>query len=181
MKQRLLSRDLELKTIGDLINGCGQGLTTKKGRGSPIGVSVQAVSAASSNSIFGGFIIYAAKMKNEYSRKPTGYNVCLKLIFADGAASSFYTGFGDDDICYSGSGKFDGVSQSVCNAFVPKGQAGYLIQKRQYAFTSLPDATTEQLLERMRLEVLQDQPIVGVMAFPVTLSRDASIKACEAF
>lgn len=181
LKQRLQNRDLELKTIGDLINNCGKGLTVKKGRGTPVGVSIVPVSAASSNSIYGGFIIYAAKIKNQYSRTPTGYNVCLKLIFSDGAAASFYTGFGDDNICYPGSGKFDGVPQSVCNGFVPKGQAGYLIQKRQYAFTSLPDATTAQLLDRMRLEVLQDQPIVGVLALPVTLSRDSSLKACEAF
>ena len=181
LKQRLLSRDLQLKSLGELLDSCGKGLTVKKGRGTPIGVSIVPVSAASANSIYGGFIIYSSKIKNQFSRTPTGYNVCLKLIFADGAASSFYTGFGDDNICYPGSGKFDGVAESVCNSFVPKGQAGYLIQKRQYAFTSLPDATTEQLLERIRLEVLQDQPIVGVMVFPVTLSRDASVKACESF
>lgn len=181
LKQRLLNRDLQLTSIGDLLDGCGKGLTVKKGRGTPIGVSIVPVSAASTNSIFGGFVIYSPKLKNQFSRVPTGYNVCLKLIFADGAASSFYTGFGDDNLCFSGSGKFEGVPQGVCDGFVPPGHAGYLIQKRQYAFTSLPDATTEQLLERMRLEVLQDQPIVGVMVFPVTLSRDASVKACEAF
>lgn len=181
LKQRLLNRDLELKSLGELLDGCGKGLTVKKGRGTPIGVSIVPVSAASSNSIYGGFIIYSSKIKNQFSRTPTGYNVCLKLIFADGAASSFYTGFGDDNLCFSGSGKFEGVPQSVCNGFVPPGQAGFLIQKRQYAFTSLPDATTDQLLERMRLEVLQDQPIVGVLVLPVTLSRDASLKACEAF
>ncbi len=64
---------------------------------------------------------------------------------------------------------------------MPKGQVGWVVPKRSYAFTTFPGFTTEQLLDQIRLEVIPDQPIVGVIAFPVTLSRDASVKACEAF
>jgi len=175
IKQELLNKDQVLKTIGDLINACGKGLTVKKGRGTPIGVSISPVSAATSNTIYGGFIISAPKIQK------SGYNVCLKLIFPDGTGGSFYSGFGDDTVCYPGAGKFEGVPSSTCKGFLPRGHVGYLIQKRSYAFTSLPDASTAELLDRIRIEVLQDQPIVGVMVFPFNLSRDASIRACQAF
>ena len=180
-KQKLLDRDGTLKTIGDLINNCESGINPKQGRGTAIGVSIVPISAVSSNTIYGGFAIYAPKMKNEFSKKPTGYNVCLKLIYPDGTVGKLYTGFGDEDVCGTGTSKFEGVAPNVCDAFIPAKQAGYVIQKRTYAFTSLPDATTAQLLDRMRLEVIQDEPLVGVLVFPVTLSRDSAVKACEAF
>ncbi len=108
LRQRILDRDAVLATIGDLIDNCG-GLNIKKGKGTPVGVTIKPVSLASSREIFGGFVIYASKMKNKFSRKPTGYNVCLKLIFADGTETKLYTGFGDTEICGTGTLKFEGV------------------------------------------------------------------------
>lgn len=181
LKQRLLDRAAILGTISDLLRNCASGINSKKNRGTPIGVSIKPVSIASSREIYGGFVIYASKMKNKFSKVPTGYNVCIKLIFPDGFIGKFYTGFGDDNRCGTGTLIFEGVPPNLCNALIPEGQVGYVIQKREYAFTSLPDATTEELLDRMRLEVIPDEPVVGVMAFPVDMSRDASVKACEAF
>lgn len=170
-----------LKIIQGLIDDCGPGLSAKKGKGTPIGVSIEAISIASSREIFGGLLIHAPKMKNPFSRVPTGYNVCLKLIFPDGFISRLYTGFGYDNLCGTGTLKFEGVSPPVCDALMPKGHVGWVVPRASYAFTSLPYATTEELLDQIRLQVMEKQPVVGVLAFPVTLSRDASIKACEVF
>ncbi len=180
-KQKLLDRGAILKTIGELIDDCESGINPKQGRGTPISVGIVPISLASSNTIYGGFLIHSSKLKNEFSTKPTGYNVCLKLVYPDGSVGRLYTGFGDDEVCGTGTNKFEGVPQSTCDALMPLKQVGYVIQKRTYAFTSLPDATTEQLLENMRLEVLQDRPMVGVMAFTSNTSRDSQVKACEAF
>ncbi len=180
-KQRALQRQQLLVALNDLLENCESGVSPKTGKAKPLAVSVSPISAASSREIYGGFLIYAPKMKNKFSKVPTGYNVCLKLIYPDGTIGKLYTGFGDDELCGTGTGTFEGVSPLACDALLQKGQAGYVIQKRIYNFTSLPDATSEQLLERMKTEVVQDQPVVGVLVFPVDLSRDVSVKICDVF
>ncbi len=174
VRQRVLLAIQTQQTIVDLINNCESGINPKT-KGSVIGVSVEAISLASSNTIYGGFVMYSSKLKK------SGYNVCIKLIFPDGSTGSFYSGFGDDFLCGTGTSKFEGIPQSECNKVLPAGQVGFVIQKRTYAFTSLPGQTTEQLLDQMRVEVESDRPLVGVLQFPFNLSRDASLKACEAF
>ncbi len=181
VRNQLLAKRNVLKTVIELVNSCEGGVNPFTGKGKLIGVAILPFSMASSNTIYGGFVIFAPKMTNKYSRTPTGYNVCLKTIYPDGSVSRLYTGFGDDYICGTGTFKFEGVPQSECRKIIPSGNVGYVIQKRSYAFVTLPGQTTQQLLDQIRLEVVQDQPVVGVMVFPPDLSRDASVKACEGF
>jgi len=181
VKNQLLAKRNVLKTVVDLVNSCESGINPFTGKGKIVGAAILPFSMASSNTIYGGFVIFAPKMANKFSRQPTGYNVCLKTIYPDGSVSRLYTGFGDDYICGTGTLKFEGIPQSECRKIIPAGNVGYVIQKRSYAFVTLPGQTTQQLLDQMRLEVVQDQPIVGLMVFPPDLSRDASVKACEGF
>lgn len=174
VKQRILLELQTQQTIVDLINNCESGINPKT-KGSVIGVSVQPIALASSNTIYGGFLLYSSM------NRKSGYNVCLKLIFPDGSTGKYYTGFDYENICGTGTFKFEGIPPGECARVLPKGQVGHVLQKRTYAFTSLPNKTTAELLDQMRLEVQSDRPTVGVLAFPFNISRDASIKACNAF
>ena len=173
--QQLNERDRNLVAAGALISECLTGVNPKTGRGKNIAAVVEPIALASSNTIYGGFVIYSSKLGK------SGYNVCLKLIYPDGTVGRLYTGFGEDYLCGTGTLKFEGIPQSECKKVLPRGQVGYVIQKRTFAFTSLPDRSTAELLQDMKLQVRQDQPAVGVMQFPSSLSRDASVKACETF
>ena len=173
--QQLNERDRNLVAAGALISECLSGVNPKTGRGKSISAVVEPIALASSNTIYGGFVIYSSKLGK------SGYNVCLKFIYPDGTVGRLYTGFGDDYLCGTGTLKFEGILQSECKKVLPRGQVGYVIQKRTFAFTSLPDRSTAELLQDMKLQVRQDQPVVGVMQFPASLSRDASVRACESY
>jgi len=181
LKQRILDRDAILGTISDLINNCESGINSKKGKGTPIGITLKPVSIATTREIYGGFVVYAAKRKNQFSKKPMGFRVCLKLVWPGGEIGKLYTGFGDEGRCGTGTLIFEGVPPKECDALIPKGQVGYILEKSTYDFLTLPNATTAELLDIMRLEVLKTRPTVGVLALPTTLSEVASQKACDAF
>jgi hypothetical protein len=130
-------------------------------------------------SIVGGALITTLPQRFQSNSKPGGYNACIKAVYPDGFVSNVYLGFDNDANCSPGI--FGELSPAQCASLVPEGRVGYLVQMSTYNFVSLPDATTEQLVERMRLELIPRLPAVAVLAFLAPIARERAIKFCESF
>ena len=169
-----------LATLTRLINDCEGGVNLKKSSGSFLAPRVEVVVAVTRNSIQGGYAVVLDPQRVQFSSIPGGFNGCLKIFEGDGAIRKFYTGFGrDSNRCFAGN--FDEVTPAQCEALIPEGKVGYVIQISQYNFLTLPGKTTEQLVDQMRLEVFDRLPTVAVLAFLKNISRDESIRLCDRF
>ena len=177
---RVQSEIALLDAVKSLINNCESGVNPKKGAGNIIGPSIEVVAVAHRTGIEGGIVVHTAPQRVQFSKKPGGYNGCIKVVSSDGTATSKYTGFGrDSNRCFPGN--FDDITPTQCEALIPEGRVGWLIQLSEYNFLSLPEATTEQLLDRMRLEITTRIPAVAIFAITQNISRDSSIRICENF
>ncbi len=169
-----------LNTVRSLISQCESGINPKKGAGNVLGPTIEIVSIAHRTGIEGGVIIHTTPQRVQFSSKPGGYTGCLKLVYPDGTVTSFYAGFGrDTNRCFPGN--FDSITQAQCEALIPEGRVGWVLQLSEYNFLSLPEATTEQLLDRMRLELVPRKPAASIFAFTKNTSRDSALKICERF
>lgn len=166
----------EIKVREELIKNCSSGKPLKKGIGSVVSPTVQAVKLRGTLFNYVGVLRTAPKLKVSGALKPQGYSACIKSFDPEtGNVNRFYAGFGTA-LCFEGEPGFDTVPLKDCNALLPKGLVGILTPRE----TPLSDLS-EEALDRAYVRVLNSLPITTVLAFVNNTSREDEVKACNNF
>jgi hypothetical protein len=181
LKVRLQGRLNTLNTVLGLLNNCQAGVSLKKGKGTLLSPSVEAIAAVSNNGVFyGGHRITLPPQKIKFREGRGPFPACIKFLYPDGFISKVYSGFGRDEyLCNAAT--FSLLSKDQCINLIPNGSVGYLIQSVE-SVGGNPDLTVSERLDQVRLTAAENQPTVAVLAFlGNNLSRDAEVRLCNAF
>lgn len=175
LKQLIGDRKVAIANLLKGINECNAGQIAPPKGGDYVIPEVRLVGfkGAPVAESYAGFMLITSARPNKFSKKPTGFNGCLKLYFKDGSISGLYTGFGTEP-CLGTPGIFE-FATAACNATVGKNQVGYPIQKAQGVGTS------DEVLSNLLSLASADKPQAVILALPVTLSRDKSVAICDRF
>lgn len=178
---RLQQRLDGLDAVGQLLDDC-ENQVDHTSPGVFVSVTVDVISIATVRNIYGGYRILADPIKHPNSTQPGGFQACVKIVHPnDPKIYRQFNGFDDENRCGTGTLKFEGVPPATCDAFIPEGKVGLILEGIIYNYTSLPNRTTEELLEEAKLRVLANLPTVTVLALVKDISHDEAVALCETF